>query len=143
MSLRILLPLDEISAKAGIGYKLVRKISDEIYKSYYSGFAEDIAGVSRRTLGILEDEEHNYKKILPGATYKLNQEYTFSHRRRTLTLETKEEYKAGIHLDGFRGDKDSELYRNHPDWFLKDQDGEVICQPIDRGDTFMQYIYFD
>jgi alpha-galactosidase len=52
-------------------------------------------------------------------------------------------YKAGIHLDGFRGDKNSELYRNHPDWFLKDQDGEVICQEIDRGDAFMQYIYYD
>ena len=52
-------------------------------------------------------------------------------------------YKAGIHLDGFRADKNSELYRNHPDWFLKDQDGETICQSIDKGDTFMQYIYFD
>jgi len=29
-------------------------------------------------------------------------------------------YKAGIHLDGFRGDKNSELYRNHPDWFFID-----------------------
>ena len=52
-------------------------------------------------------------------------------------------YKAGIHLDGFRGDKNSELYRNHPDWFLKDQDGELICQAIDKGDTFMHYIYYD
>jgi len=52
-------------------------------------------------------------------------------------------YKAGIHLDGFRGDKNSDLFRNHPDWFLKDQDGEVICQAIDKGDTFMQYIYYD
>ncbi|MCX6327357.1 MAG: alpha-galactosidase [Bacteroidia bacterium] len=52
-------------------------------------------------------------------------------------------YRAGIHLDGFRGDKNSDLYRAHPDWFLKDQDGEVICQTIDKGDAFMQYIYFD
>ena len=52
-------------------------------------------------------------------------------------------YKAGIHLDGFRGDKNSDLFRAHPDWFLKDQDGEVICQTIDKGDTFMQYIYYD
>lgn len=52
-------------------------------------------------------------------------------------------YRAGIHLDGFRGDKNSVLYRTHPDWFLKDQDGEVICQEIDKGDTYMQYIYFD
>ena len=52
-------------------------------------------------------------------------------------------YRAGIHLDGFRGDKNSVLYRTHPDWFLKDQDGEIICQEIDKGDTYMQYIYFD
>jgi alpha-galactosidase len=50
---------------------------------------------------------------------------------------------AGIHLDGFRADKNSDLYRAHPDWFLKDQDGEVICQTIDKGDALMQYIYFD
>jgi alpha-galactosidase len=52
-------------------------------------------------------------------------------------------FRAGIHLDGFRADKNSEVYKDHPDWFLKDQDGETICQPIDKGDTFMQYIYFD
>jgi alpha-galactosidase len=52
-------------------------------------------------------------------------------------------YKAGVHLDGFRGDKNSDLYAAHPDWFLKDQDGEVICQTIDKGDAIMQYIYFD
>ena len=52
-------------------------------------------------------------------------------------------YRAGIHLDGFRADKASELFKNHPDWFLKDQDGETICQAIDRKDTYMQYIYFD
>lgn len=52
-------------------------------------------------------------------------------------------YRAGIHLDGFRGDKTSNLYKQHPDWFLKDQDGETICQVIDKKDTYMQYIYFD
>lgn len=52
-------------------------------------------------------------------------------------------YKAGIHLDGFRGDKNSELYKKHPDWFLKDQNGQVICQAVDKGDAFMQYIYYD
>jgi len=52
-------------------------------------------------------------------------------------------FKAGIHLDGFRADKNSDLYRAHPDWFLKDQDGDVICQTIDKGDAIMQYIYFD
>jgi alpha-galactosidase len=52
-------------------------------------------------------------------------------------------YRAGIHLDGFRADKNSQLYKNHPDWFLKDQDGETICQEIDKKDTYMRYIYFD
>lgn len=52
-------------------------------------------------------------------------------------------YAAGVHLDGFRADKTSELYKAHPDWFLKDQDGETICMEIDRKDTYMQYIYFD
>lgn len=52
-------------------------------------------------------------------------------------------FRAGIHLDGFRADKTSEIYKAHPDWFLKDQDGETICQEIDKGDTFMRYIYFD
>jgi len=52
-------------------------------------------------------------------------------------------FKAGIHLDGFRADKNSDIYRIHPDWFLKDQDGDVICKEIDKGDAIMQYIYFD
>ena len=52
-------------------------------------------------------------------------------------------YRAGIHLDGFRADKTSNLYKEHPDWFLKDQDGETICQSIDKKDAYMQYIYFD
>ncbi len=52
-------------------------------------------------------------------------------------------YSAGIHIDGFRGDMNSELYQTHPDWFLKDQDGGTICQVIDKGDMIMHYIYFD
>jgi alpha-galactosidase len=52
-------------------------------------------------------------------------------------------FRAGIHLDGFRADKNSEVYREHPNWFLKDQDGETIVEPIDKVDTFMRYIYFD
>ena len=52
-------------------------------------------------------------------------------------------YMPGIHLDGFRADKASKIYEAHPDWFLKDQNGNTICQEIDKGDTFMKYIYFD
>ena len=52
-------------------------------------------------------------------------------------------YIAGIHLDGFRGDKNCDLYKTNPEWFLKDQNGEVICMEIDKGDALMNYIYFD
>lgn len=52
-------------------------------------------------------------------------------------------YLPGIHLDGFRADKASEIYKKHPDWFLTDQNGETICQVKQKGNDFMQYIYFD
>lgn len=52
-------------------------------------------------------------------------------------------YKAGIYLDGFRGEKNSELYRNHPEWFLKDQDGNTISREVNRGGKFIQYVYYD
>jgi len=52
-------------------------------------------------------------------------------------------YLPGIHLDGFRSDKAAEIYREHPDWFLTDQNGETICQEKQKGNYFMQYIYFD
>jgi len=34
-------------------------------------------------------------------------------------------YSPGIHIDGFRGDKDSEVFKAHPDYFLKDQNGNT------------------
>lgn len=52
-------------------------------------------------------------------------------------------FTAGIHLDGFRADKNSEIYRNHPDWFLKDQDGETICMNLKKGEDHSQIIYLD
>ena len=52
-------------------------------------------------------------------------------------------YMPGLHLDGFRADKASNLYKEHPNWFLCDQNGETLCQEIGKGDDFMQYIYFD
>ncbi|MCF8379219.1 MAG: alpha-galactosidase [Bacteroidales bacterium] len=52
-------------------------------------------------------------------------------------------YLAGIHLDGFRADKKANVYKEHPDWFLRDQNGETICQEIGKGIDFMEYIYFD
>lgn len=52
-------------------------------------------------------------------------------------------YLPGIHLDGFRADKKAIVYKEHPDWFLTDQNGVTICQEIGKGIDFMEYIYFD
>jgi alpha-galactosidase len=49
----------------------------------------------------------------------------------------------GIHLDGFRGDENSEIYKAHPEYFLHDQDGKLIVEVNDKGDKVMRYIYFD
>ncbi len=51
-------------------------------------------------------------------------------------------YRAGIHLDGFKADKTSRLYIEHPDWFLKNQIGETICK-VSEKNTCIQYVYFD
>ncbi len=49
----------------------------------------------------------------------------------------------GLHFDGFRGDLDSEIYREHPEYFLHDVDGNVIVEPVPHFDRKMNYIYFD
>ena len=37
---------------------------------------------------------------------------------------------AGLHLDGMRAVKTSNVFKDHPDWFLKDQDGKTIFAPL-------------
>ena len=49
----------------------------------------------------------------------------------------------GLHFDGFRGDKKSEIYKQHPEYFLHDQDGKVIVDVNEKSDKVMEYIYFD
>ncbi len=49
----------------------------------------------------------------------------------------------GLHFDGFRGDKKSEIYKKHPEYFLHDQDGNVIVDVNEKSDKVMEYIYFD
>jgi len=49
----------------------------------------------------------------------------------------------GIHIDGFRGDENSEIYKAHPEYFLHDQDGKLLVEVNDKGDKVMRYIYFD
>jgi len=47
---------------------------------------------------------------------------------------------AGLHLDGMRAVKTSNVYKNHPDWFLKDQDGKTIFAPLrDQLRVFFDY----
>ncbi|MDI1248986.1 MAG: alpha-galactosidase [Lacunisphaera sp.] len=49
----------------------------------------------------------------------------------------------GLHFDGFRGDINSEIYRQHPEYFLRDQDGKVIEDRQERYDRVLSTIYFD
>jgi len=49
----------------------------------------------------------------------------------------------GLHLDGFRGDENSEIYKTHPEYFLHDQDGKLIVEVNEKSDKVMKYIYFD
>ncbi len=52
-------------------------------------------------------------------------------------------YTPGIHLDGFRADLASEIYKQHPEYFLKDQNDSVIVTYNAKHDRDMNYIYFD
>ncbi|MEN8203128.1 MAG: glycoside hydrolase family 36 protein [Bacteroidota bacterium] len=52
-------------------------------------------------------------------------------------------YTAGIHLDGFRADLASCVAKEHPDYFLKDQNGEIIVKQIVKPDGLMNLVYFD
>jgi len=56
---------------------------------------------------------------------------------------TTEGKTPGIHIDGFRGDENSEIYKAHPEYFLHDLDGKLIVEVNDKGDKVMRYIYFD
>ncbi len=50
---------------------------------------------------------------------------------------------AGLHFDGFRADLTSEIYRKHPEYFLHDQDGNIIYHTRRTPDVIMRTIYFD
>ncbi|MEX0321600.1 MAG: alpha-galactosidase [Puniceicoccaceae bacterium] len=49
----------------------------------------------------------------------------------------------GLHFDGFRADGASEIYKSHPEYFLHDQDGNVVMEVKQLADRQMNYIYFD
>ena len=52
-------------------------------------------------------------------------------------------YIPGIHLDGFRADLASDIYKQHPEYFLHDQNGSIIVTRNAKFDRDMNYIYFD
>jgi len=49
----------------------------------------------------------------------------------------------GLHFDGFRADAASEICRNHPEFFLHDQNGNLIIDYKQKVDRLMKYIFFD
>lgn len=52
--------------------------------------------------------------------------------------------KAGIHFDGMRGDRGSAVAREHPDYFLHDQEGRMISEPQPNNDgDRLDNTYFD
>lgn len=52
--------------------------------------------------------------------------------------------KAGIHFDGMRGDRSSAVAREHPDYFLHDQEGRMISEPQPNNDgERLDNTYFD
>ncbi|MBP7142431.1 MAG: alpha-galactosidase [Opitutaceae bacterium] len=51
---------------------------------------------------------------------------------------------AGIHFDGMRGDRSSKVAREHPDYFLHDQEGRMISEPQPNNDgDRLDNTYFD
>jgi alpha-galactosidase len=52
-------------------------------------------------------------------------------------------YTPGIHLDGFRAEMSATVYKQHPDWFLKDQNGATIFEEYQKNGKAVQRIYFD
>lgn len=53
-------------------------------------------------------------------------------------------FTPGIHIDGFRGDSNSEVFKAHPDYFIKNQDGETFATgALNANDGKGQTICFD
>ena len=52
-------------------------------------------------------------------------------------------YTPGLHIDGFRAEKGADVYKAHPEWFLKDQNGQAFYTESQRPNRVEQSIYFD
>jgi alpha-galactosidase len=56
---------------------------------------------------------------------------------------TSEGKTPGLHFDGFRGDANSEICKTHPEYFLHNQDGNLIVETVVMPDKVMKNTYFD
>jgi len=54
-----------------------------------------------------------------------------------------EGFTAGIHFDGMRGDLESRIAKEHPEFFLKDESGRLISVPQQNDGDRLDHIYFD
>jgi len=52
-------------------------------------------------------------------------------------------FVARLHLDGFRGISAAKVFKEHPDWFLKDQNGNTIFSDYSRKSIAEKRVYFD
>jgi len=52
-------------------------------------------------------------------------------------------FTPGLHLDGFRAVAKANVFKDNPDWFLRDQDGNTIYSPYSRNGIAERRVYFD
>ena len=52
-------------------------------------------------------------------------------------------YIPAIHIDGFRADLASQVAKEHPEYFLTDENGKMIVDTMQKVDREMNYIFFD
>jgi len=50
---------------------------------------------------------------------------------------------AGIHLDGMRGDSKAQVAKEHPDFFLSDEKGGMLIEPMVKVGDNLDYTFFD
>ena len=50
---------------------------------------------------------------------------------------------AGIWIDGFRADTKSEIFKKHPEYFLRDQDDKIIVETKKKTDEEWNHVFFD
>jgi len=49
----------------------------------------------------------------------------------------------GIWMDGFRADTSSEIFKQHPEYFLRDQKDNIIIETKKKVDTEWNHVFFD